>query len=314
MPLSQTETGALATAPLSAVINSATDALYQDLYDLVQGEITIESVTSASNPAAAAGRGGVADGDDGMGSESHAAGKLSAAMGVNKYGDTSATTVAPAITTTTTSTAAAKSSNDVILETRKMRMANLSFAQRRHELTRRIVQHSKSLAHVYALTAASLPKSHSAVMQQKASRTSATAHSSHPTTPTTAATTMSNVKIHDPSLRLGAMVEASSDALQFVKSRWVSQDEAQDALYFHHDSLWKARAHCHDVLGALCVLSTPGGGGEGGGSGGGGGGDGPTSPRTWHLPWTGMPHPKKERTPRRNCKLDWHRPFDESWC
>ena len=32
LALSQTETGALATAPLSTVVNSATDALYQDFY------------------------------------------------------------------------------------------------------------------------------------------------------------------------------------------------------------------------------------------------------------------------------------------
>ncbi|EJK65807.1 hypothetical protein THAOC_13294, partial [Thalassiosira oceanica] len=31
LPLSQTEAGALATAPLSTVTNSATDALYSDL-------------------------------------------------------------------------------------------------------------------------------------------------------------------------------------------------------------------------------------------------------------------------------------------
>ncbi|KAL3821806.1 LOW QUALITY PROTEIN: hypothetical protein ACHAXA_003308 [Cyclostephanos tholiformis] len=51
---------------------------------------------------------------------------------------------------------------------------------------------------------------------------------------------------------------ASSDALHIARVEMTSQDEAQDALYFHHDGLWKARAHHHDVYGALCVLSTPG--------------------------------------------------------
>jgi hypothetical protein len=67
----------------------------------------------------------------------------------------------------------------------------------------------------------------------------------------------------------------SSDALQFVKSGWIAQDEAQDALYFHHDELWKARGHCHDVLGALCVLSSSDNSNnnnkDDGGRGGGGG-------------------------------------------
>ncbi|KAL7427855.1 hypothetical protein ACHAXH_000693, partial [Discostella pseudostelligera] len=261
LPMSQTETGALATAPLSAVVNAATDALYQDLFDLVHGEIKIELVTAASNTsaAAAAAGGGINDGEGGKASsaggglESHAAmtveGKLTAAaLGVT-FGD-STTSTAPAATTSTANP------NDTILETRKQRMSNLSFAQRRHELTRRIVQHTKSISHVYALTATSLPKCHSTVLQQKVLRI-------NPSHLATTPISSSIAKIHDPSPRLGAVVEASSDALQFVKSRWVSQDEAQDALYFHHDSLWKARAHCHDVLGALCVLSTPDDGGGG---------------------------------------------------
>ena len=63
-------------------------------------------------------------------------------------------------------------------------------------------------------------------------------------------------------------MEVLSDALQFVKSGWVLQDEAQDALYFHHDGSWEARAHCHDVLGALCVCSTPSSGDVNGGENG----------------------------------------------
>jgi len=250
LPLSQTETGALATAPLSTVVNSATDALYQDLYNLVHGEVKIVSVAASAGGGAAAeaGDGGEKDnaassgGGGWAGSESHAASveeKLTAAaLGVNS-GPAAADANAGA------AAASATGGGDAVLETRKQKMANLSFAQRRHELTRRIVQHTKSLAHVYALTAASLPMSHSAILQQKALRT----HSSMAAS--------SAAKIHDPPPRLGATVQVSSDALQFVKSGWVSQDEAQDALYFHHDGLWKARAHCHDVLGALCVLSTP---------------------------------------------------------
>ena len=164
-------------------------------------------------------------------------------------------------------------------------MSNLSFAQRRHELTRRIVQHTKSISHVYALTASCLPKSHSAILQTKALQKSSTSPLS---SPLRGAGGGAARILNDPPPRLGATVQVSSDALQYVKSEWVSQDEAQDALYFHHDGLWKARAHCHDVLGALCVLSTPtdddvSGYGDGGtkeviADGGGGGGRWPDFP------------------------------------
>ena len=42
--------------------------------------------------------------------------------------------------------------------------------------------------------------------------------------------------------------------MEYVRSSWRSADEAQDALYFHHDGLWRSRAHAYDVLGALTVL------------------------------------------------------------
>jgi len=231
LPLSQTENGALSMAPLSTVVNSATDSLYQDLYNLVYSDVKIVSV--AKNNTATNNSGG-------DGNASSAEDKLNATVG------------------------APSNPNDALLETRKAKMANLSFAQRRHELTRRIVQHTKSVAHCYALTAASLPKSHSSLQYHKLLKSSSSS-------PLLSPTSSNAAKIHEPPPRLGATVQVSSDALQFVKSGWISQDEAQDALYFHHDELWKARGHCHDVLGALCVLSTPnhndncGGGNRGGG-------------------------------------------------
>jgi len=259
LPLSLTETGALATAPLSTVVNAATDDLYQDIYNLVHSDIKIVSVANSnatannttgggegdntSNTAGANSNNTTTTGENAVASVEE---KLTAAaLGVNESSTNNNTT------TNTNPT----NPNDSILETRKQRMSNLSFAQRRHELTRRIVQHTKSIAHVYALTASSLPKSHSAILQQNALKNNHTSSSLFTESPSTTSTT--GVKIFDPPPRLGATVQVSSDALQYVKSGWVSQDEAQDALYFHHDGLWKARSHCHDVLGALCVLSTP---------------------------------------------------------
>ena len=267
LPLSLTETGALATAPLSTVVNAATDDLYQDIYNLVHSDIKIVSVansnatannttgggegdnTSNTNTAGTTNNSTTATTNTGENAVASVEEKLTAAaLGVNDSSTNNNTT-------TNTTNTNPSNPNDSILETRKQRMSNLSFAQRRHELTRRIVQHTKSIAHVYALMASSLPKSHSAILQQKALKNNHTSSSlfTEPNSPSTG----TGVKIFDPPPRLGATVQVSSDALQYVKSGWVSQDEAQDALYFHHDGLWKARSHCHDVLGALCVLSTP---------------------------------------------------------
>ena len=142
-----------------------------------------------------------------------------------------------------------------------MRMANLSVAQRRHELSRRLVRHARSVAHVHALALSSLP---AAVAPRRAAdapnRGGGGGGGGDGGGGATNATTT-----------LGEAVRASSDALRLAREGLAAQDEAQDALYFHHGGLWKARAHCHDVLGALCVLSTPGP--DGGGGGGGGGGD-----------------------------------------
>jgi len=258
LPLSQTENGALATAPLSTVVNAATNALYQDLYDLVHGEIKIVSVVGAG-AGHAPGGGSASNNANGAPSDAahspntHAAASVeekltAAALGTEANGPN------PSGTTPTYNNAgtnAASTAQDNVFETRKERMANLSFAQRRHELSKRLVRNAKSLSHVYALAAASLPKSHSALQNQMQRQHGHHRHASP--------------RDHPPP-RLGASVQASSDALRFAKAGWVAQDEAQDALYFHHDGLWKARAHCHDVLGALCVLSTPFPGEAGGGA------------------------------------------------
>lgn len=270
-PLSLTETGALATAPLSTVVNAATDDLYQDIYNLVHSDIKIVSVANSNSNVANNTTGG--DGDN-TSNTNTAGANNSTANTTNTGGENAMTSVEEKLTAaalgvndssinnntnTTNITNPSNPTNDSILETRKQRMSNLSFAQRRHELTRRIVQHTKSIAHVYALTASSLPKSHSAILQTKALKNNHTASSSLFNEPNSLSTSgaTGTAKIFDPLPRLGATVQVSSDALQYVKSGWVSQDEAQDALYFHHDGLWKARSHCHDVLGALCVLSTP---------------------------------------------------------
>ena len=187
LPLSQTEDGSLATAPLSTVINAATNEAYQDFYNLIHAEIPIVSASGDSlqptNTASA-----------------KSPGKEDA-------------------------TATTNNNNSTSNEVKKKRMSALSFAQRRHELTRRLFLHTKSISHIYALASSSLPNSHAALHLKT-----------------------------KPFPRLGATVSTSSDALKYVREAWVSADEAQDALYYHHDGLWRSRSHAHDVYGALCVL------------------------------------------------------------
>jgi hypothetical protein len=94
------------------------------------------------------------------------------------------------------------------------------------------------------------------------------------TTTTTAVGVAGSSAVVATTASLGDAVRSSSDALRLAGVGTLSLDEAQDAMYFHHDGLWKARAHYHDILGALCVLSTtaPPHDGEDGDDGGGGGG------------------------------------------
>ncbi|KAI2505864.1 hypothetical protein MHU86_8560 [Fragilaria crotonensis] len=91
------EDGSLLTAPLSRVLIAATDGLYTDLSNMVNGELQVTTAKPA-------------DDDDPEGP--------------------------PALTL------------------KKEKMSNLSFSQRRHELSWRLARHGKALTHVAALTAA----------------------------------------------------------------------------------------------------------------------------------------------------------------
>lgn len=89
------EDGSLSAAPLLHVLLASTDALYNDLYNMAEGELDVTTARDHEEENAAP---------------------------------------TPA--------------------TKKERMSNLSFAQRRHELQSRLHQHGKALQHVAALTAA----------------------------------------------------------------------------------------------------------------------------------------------------------------
>lgn len=116
-------------------------------------------------------------------------------------------------------------------------MSSLSFQQRRHILASRIARHIKSISHVSALVASNLPTS--------GTESSTSVVSSKPNI-----YTMAQIP---PENELSQVTQLASKALEHVRTSWASADIAQDALYFHHDSLWKMRAHPHDILGAMDV-------------------------------------------------------------
>lgn len=179
--------GSLLTAPLSLIINSATDALYNDLHNMANGQPLTLFIPS---------------GED--------------------------------------STTSTKDNNGKMSYTRKSEaMSSLPYQQRRHILASRISRHIQSLSHVSSLVASNLPNS--ATVSKYAGRAS-----SQPNIYALAQI--------PPENELSQIVQTASQALEHVRTSWVSADTAQDAMYFHHDSLWKIRSHPHDVYGSMDVM------------------------------------------------------------
>ena len=129
------EDGSLMTAPLSHVLLSATDALYSDLHSVCHGELDVVVTTSGGKSAGGGGNqqdNNEAD-DAQMQSGEDAGGGGGGAGGAGGGAGGHALFSQP---------------------TKRERMSNLSFAQRRHELQWRLCRHGKSLQHVAALAAA----------------------------------------------------------------------------------------------------------------------------------------------------------------
>jgi len=119
------EDGSLTTAPLSQVLLATTDALYSDLFSMAHGDLDVVT-GGATATATTSGGGGVdaAAADDEQQQDANNNGGS-----ISQHGTTATTT-------------------------KRERMSNLSFAQRRHELQWRLAQHGRRLQHVAALTAA----------------------------------------------------------------------------------------------------------------------------------------------------------------
>jgi hypothetical protein len=126
----------------------------------------------------------------------------------------------PVSTSSSTATTTTTNTNPTHKKKTKKIMSTLSFAARRHELSIRLYRHLHSASHVTALVA-----TYSSLVSPRA-------------------TTGGDF-----------VVQTCSDAFSetFVQTR-CGQDEAQDALYFHHADLWKVRQHPHDVYGSAQLL------------------------------------------------------------
>ena len=117
------EDGSLQTVPLYHVLLAATDALYNDLYNMAQGELDIYTSTSTANTASA--------------KQQH----QQPSHDMDGADEEVETTSDGALIVSPTS-----------IQHKKERMTNLSFAQRRHELSWRLSQNMKSIQQVAALT------------------------------------------------------------------------------------------------------------------------------------------------------------------
>lgn len=173
--------GTLLTAPLSLVVNTATDALYNDLQNMATGQPLTLYVPSADDR---------------------------------------------------------DKKNRIPYTEKSEAMSSLSFQQRRHVLASRIARHVQSLSHISALVASNLPTSGAVSSVGSSSRQP----------------NIYALAQIPPENELSQITQCASQALEHVRTSWVSADTAQDALYFHHDSLWKIRSHPHDVLGSMDVL------------------------------------------------------------
>ena len=121
--------GSLLTIPLSQVLLATTDSLYQDLYNMAHGEMDV--TIAAQSEAAGGGGDTTTDGTSGAGGGGGAGASSSGGGGGTHH------------------------ENDSMAQaTRRERMSNLSFAQRRHELAWRLTQHGRALQQVAGLTAA----------------------------------------------------------------------------------------------------------------------------------------------------------------
>ena len=112
------EDGSLQTVPLYHVLLAATDALYNDLYNMAQGEIDVSTTTTTAGTKQPPPSQDM-DGDE---------------------GEVETTSDGAMIVSPTS------------IQHKKERMTNLSFAQRRHELSWRLSQNMKGIQQVAALT------------------------------------------------------------------------------------------------------------------------------------------------------------------
>lgn len=196
LELSVCQDGSLVTAPLSTILNAASESLYRDLYKMTNEELTMvvpsDHSSSNNNPANSS--------------------------------------------TSTTSTR---------LTTRKGKMSSLSFLERRVKLGSNLARHSESISHITALVASYLPQSAS-------SSSSTTTHRSSRRNCNNEKHQQANAVPKE--FELTEITQLVSSALAHVHKTWVTADEAQDALFVYHGTLWQSRSHPHDVLGAMGVL------------------------------------------------------------
>jgi len=209
--------GCLLTAPLSTVLNTATETLYRDIQDMTHGTVNIAMPSSSS---------------------------------------TTTTSTSPAIATSsssksTPSTIASATSSSSSRDWMKMKysvhtgpMSSLSYTQRHFVLMSQLIHHARSISHVSGLVSAYLPFSSCSkkdtlfLLQQNQHHQQHTHHALQP-----------------QEGELSHIVTALTNrTLHQVQTSWTQADIAQDMLFFKHADLYKYRKQVHDIFGSLDVL------------------------------------------------------------
>jgi len=129
---------------------------------------------------------------------------------------------------------------------RKGKMSSYSFLERRVQLSSALARHSKSISHITALVASYLPQS---ANEKGTASFNMSSHKSY--------RLMHPSSVVPNEFELTEITQLVSSVLQHVHKTWVNADEAQDALFVYHGTLWHSRNHPHDVLGAMNILAGP---------------------------------------------------------
>ena len=181
--------GTLLTAPLSLVINTATDELYNDLHAMTNELITLHlpstTTTSTTTTTATATATTTAANNSATDPSSSTTNATANGVGGGIVDDID-------INNTTSSSTSILRPSQYLFTTKQKSMSNMSFQQRRHVLASTLAKHIQSISQISALVASNLITSGSQSITPSSTSTSTSISTYNPARP--AATAMSSAR------------------------------------------------------------------------------------------------------------------------